>query len=116
MISYEVRKFFKLSPVTDMLINATAKLGKPVVHSDQGWQYRNRPYQQHLKNNGLPQSMSRKGNCLDNAVAEFFFGILKTEMYHNAEFKNADELIENIKEYIDYYHNKRLKLKLKGLR
>lgn len=102
-----------------MLINATAKLGKhdkPVVHSDQGWQYQNRLYQQHLKDNGLPQCRSRKGSCSDNAVTEYFFGILKTEMYHNAVFKNADELIENIKEYIDYYHNKRLKLKLKGLR
>ena len=47
--------------------------------------------------------MSRKGNCLDNAVAENFFGILKTEMYHNETFKDANELIENIKEYIDYY-------------
>ena len=59
--------------------------------------------------------MSRKGNCLDNAVAENFFGILKTEMYHNETFKDANELIESIKEYIDYYNNERIKLKLKGL-
>lgn len=59
--------------------------------------------------------MSRKGNCLDNAMAENFFGLLKTEMYHNEVFKNADELIETIKEYIDYYNHKRIKLKLKGL-
>ncbi|MFD3283793.1 transposase, partial [Alteromonas macleodii] len=72
-------------------------------------------YQNHLKQNGLLQSMSRKGNCLDNAVAENFFGILKTEMYHNKTFKDANELIENIKEYIDYYNNERIKLKLKGL-
>ncbi|QUX96314.1 hypothetical protein C0J08_13320 [Marinomonas sp. CT5] len=59
--------------------------------------------------------MSRKGNCLDNAVAENFFGILKTEMFHNEVFKNADDLIEQIKEYIDYYNNERIKQKLKGL-
>ena len=86
-----------------------------LIHSDQGWQYQNIQYQQHLKKHGLLQSMSRKGNCLDNAVAENFFGILKTEMYHNETFKDANELIENIKEYIDYYNNERIKLKLKGL-
>lgn len=118
IVSYEVSKSVKLSLVTDMLKKATAKLGlheTPIVHSDQGWQYQNRLYQQLLKEKGLKQSMSRKGNCLDNAVAENFFGILKTEMYQNEVFKNADELIETIKEYIDYYNNKRIKLKLKGL-
>lgn len=118
VVSYEVSKSVRLSLVTDMLKKATAKLGlheTPIVHSDQGWQYQNRQYQQQLKEKGLKQSMSRKGNCLDNAVAENFFGLLKTEMYHNEVFKSADELIETIKEYIDYYNNKRIKLKLKGL-
>jgi len=118
VVSYEVRKSVRLSLVTDMLKKATAKLGlheTPIVHSDQGWQYQNRQYQQQLKEKGLKQSMSRKGNCLDNAVAENFFGLLKTEMYHNEVFESADELIETIKEYIDYYNNKRIKLKLKGL-
>jgi putative transposase len=118
VVSYEVRTSVTLPLVTDMLKAATAKLlkhEKPLVHSDQGWQYQNQQYQQHLKENGLTQSMSRKGNCLDNAVAENFFGILKTEMYHNETFKDANELIANIKEYIDYYNNERIKLKLKGL-
>jgi putative transposase len=118
VVSYEVRTSVRLSLVTDMLKKATAKLGlheTPIVHSDQGWQYQNRQYQQQLKEKGLKQSMSRKGNCLDNAVAENFFGLLKTEMYHNEVFKSADELIETIKEYIDYYNNKRIQLKLKGL-
>jgi putative transposase len=118
VVSYEVSKSVRLSLVTDMLKKATAKLGlheTPIVHSDQGWQYQNWQYQQQLKEKGLKQSMSRKGNCLDNAVAENFFGLLKTEMYHNEVFKSADELIETIKEYIDYYNNKRMKLKLKGL-
>lgn len=118
VVSYEVRKTVTLPLVTDMLKSATNKLKKgekPIVHSDQGWQYQNRAYQNHLRDKGLSQSMSRKGNCLDNAVAENFFGILKTEMYHNEVFKNADELIAKIREYIDYYNNKRIKLKLKGL-
>ncbi len=118
VVSYKVSKSVKLSLVMDMLMGATAKLRKhekPIVHSDQGWQYQNKRYQQQLKDRGLLQSMSRKGNCLDNAVAENFFGILKTEMYHNEVFENADELIESIKAYIDYYNNKRIKLKLKGL-
>ncbi|SIT12809.1 putative transposase [Neptunomonas antarctica] len=118
VVSYEVRQSVKLALVTDMLKSATAKLTKhekPVVHSDQGWQYQNKIYQQHLKDKGLQQSMSRKGNCLDNAIAENFFGILKTEMYHNEVFKSADDLMEKIKEYIEYYNNKRIKLKLKGL-
>ncbi|WP_412727594.1 IS3 family transposase [Alteromonas sp. D210916BOD_24] len=118
VVSYEVRTSVTLPLVTDMLKAATSKLKqdeKPLIHSDQGWQYQNKQYQNHLRENGLRQSMSRKGNCLDNAVAENFFGILKTEMYHNETFKDADELIENIKEYIDYYNNERIKLKLKGL-
>jgi putative transposase len=118
VVSYEVRQSVKLSLVTDMLKSAINKLGqheKPIVHSDQGWQYQNKQYQQQLREKGLTQSMSRKGNCLDNAVAENFFGILKTEMFHNEVFKNADDLIEQIKEYIDYYNNERIKQKLKGL-
>lgn len=118
VVSYEVRKSAALPLVTDMIKKAIKKLKKhenPIVHSDQGWQYQNKAYQNHLKKKGLAQSMSRKGNCLDNAVAENFFGILKTEMYHNEVFQSADELIERIKEYIDYYNNERIKLKLKGL-
>ncbi|WP_039988043.1 IS3 family transposase, partial [Paraglaciecola mesophila] len=118
VVSYEVRTSVALPLVTDMLKAATSKLQqheKPLIHSDQGWQYQNKQYQQHLKENGLLQSMSRKANCLDNAVAENFFGLLKTEMYHNETFKDANELIENIEEYIDYYNNERIKLKLKGL-
>lgn len=118
VVSYEVRKSTTLPLVTGMLKKAIETLRhdeKPIVHSDQGWHYQNKQYQNFLQKRGLRQSMSRKGNCLDNAVAENFFGILKTEMYHNEVFKSADELIENIKEYIHYYNTKRIKLKLKGL-
>jgi len=59
--------------------------------------------------------MSRKGNCLDNAVIENFFGILKTEMFYGNKFDSAEQLIEEIENYIDYYNNRRIKAKLKGL-
>ena len=118
VISYEVRKSVALPLVTNMLKTATARL-KPneqqIVHSVQGWQYQNKQYQKNLKERELQQSMSRKGNCLDNAVAENFFGILKSEMDHNETFKDVNDLIENIKEYIHYYNSELIKLKLKGM-
>ena len=74
-----------------------------------------KPYQKRLKDKGIVQSMSRKGNCLDNSVMENFFGLLKSEMYYRHKFDSTDELMAAIKEYIDYYNNKRIKEKLKGL-
>lgn len=104
--------------VKDMLSDALEKLkrnDKPVVHSDQGWQYQMSHYRKQLTDNGLTQSMSRKGNCLDNASMESFFGILKSECFHGAEFKSIDELEQTVKEYIHYYNHERIKVKLKGL-
>ncbi|MGR5154735.1 IS3 family transposase, partial [Photobacterium swingsii] len=118
VVAYKVAKNARLPLVTDMLTEALSKLdrsSKPVIHSDQGWQYRHRSYQKKVVDSGLTQSMSRKGNCLDNAVAENFFALLKTEMYHNQSFKDANDLIEQIEEYIEYYNTKRIKAKLKGL-
>ena len=118
VVAYRVAQNACLPLVTDMLTEAISKLkpnSKPIIHSDQGWQYRHRQYQKKVAESGLTQSMSRKGNCLDNAVAENFFALLKTEMYHNQSFEDADALIEQIKEYIEYYNTKRIKVKLKGL-
>jgi len=72
-------------------------------------------YQQQLKQHGLIQSMSRKGNCLDNAVIESFFGILKSECFHGEKFQSIDELEKTIREYIHYYNHERIKVKLQGL-
>lgn len=72
-------------------------------------------YQQQVKQQGLIQSMSRKGNCLDNAAMESFFGILKSECFHGEHFKSVDELEQKMKEYIHYYNHERIKVKLKGL-
>ncbi len=88
-----------------------------IFHSDQGWQYQMQPWHKALKDKGIIQSMSRKGNCLDNAPIENFFGKLKNEMFygHEYEFKTLDQLKEAIEEYIEYYNTKRIKVKLKGL-
>ncbi|WP_368666850.1 IS3 family transposase [Xenorhabdus sp. PB62.4] len=118
VIAYNVAKKASLPLVTEMLKEALDKLeahAKPLIHSDQGWPYRHRAYQKQLADKDIKQSMSRKGNCLDNAMAENFFALLKTEMYHRQHFKDADELIEKIEEYIEYYNTKRIKVKLKGL-
>ena len=68
-----------------------------------------------FKENKIFQSMSRKGNCYDNSVMENFFGLLKTEMYYKHKFASAEHLMREIEEYIDYYNNRRIKCKLKGL-
>ncbi|MCG9730722.1 IS3 family transposase [Shewanella sp. Isolate13] len=118
VVSYEIGNSPRLNLVTDTLnkaINQLAWHERPLIHSDQGWQYQHQLTRKIIAENRLTQSMSRKGNCLDNAVAENFFGILKTEMYHGYEYKSATELVNAIKEYIEYYNHKRIKLKLKGL-
>ena len=96
--------------------NKNNNLDGLIFHSDQGWQYQHQSYQQRLKNNGIRQSMSRKGNSMDNGMMENFFGILKTEMFYDQEsnYKTLDDLIKAIDDYI-YYNYDRIKVKLKGL-
>lgn len=118
VISYEIGTSPRLNLVTDPLKRAIEKLEwyeRPLIHSDQGWQYQHQMTRKVLAESNLEQSMSRKGNCLDNAVAENFFGILKSEMYHGYKYNSVAELVNAIKEYIEYYNHKRIKLKLKGL-
>ncbi len=81
-------------------------------HSDQGWAYQMKTYSNTLKDNRIFQSMSRKGNCLDNSVMENFFGILKQEMYYGNTFYSFDELKTEIENYIYYYNNRRAKKSL----
>lgn len=59
--------------------------------------------------------MSRKGNCLDNALIENFFWVLKLELFYFEKFKSIENFRENVDEYIDYYNNRRIKAKIKGL-
>ncbi|HEU1969412.1 TPA: IS3 family transposase, partial [Streptococcus pneumoniae] len=88
-----------------------------ILHSDQGWQYRHDSYHRFLESKGVQASMSRKGNSQDNGMMESFFGILKSEMFYGYEktFKSLNQLEQAIVDYIDYYNNKRIKVKLKGL-
>ena len=86
-----------------------------IFHSEQGWQYQMAQYHSILKDKGRIQSMSRKGNCLDNSLAENFFGLLKSELFYMKEYQTIEELEKDIIEYIDYYNNKRIKGKLKGM-
>ena len=88
-----------------------------ILHSDQGWQYQHQYYHRFLEDKGIQPSMSRKGNSPDNGMMESFFGILKSEMFYGYEksFKSLEQLEQAIVDYIDYYNNKRIKVKLKGL-
>ena len=104
--------------VTSMLDKAVAKISdgtKLILHSDQGWQYQHKQYQRMLSDKGIRQSMSRKGNCLDNAVMENFFGLLKSELLYLMDFESMDHFKRELIEYLDYYNNHRIKAKLKGL-
>ena len=88
---------------------------RTTIHSDQGWQYQHHKWVKTLKKNKIFQSMSRKGNCLDNSPMENFFGILKQEMYYGKTFKTYEELKVAIETYIHYYNHKRIKTKLAGM-
>jgi transposase InsO family protein len=68
-----------------------------------------------LKSKGIRQSMSRKGNCLDNAVMENFFGLLKSELLYLQDFDSIEHFKTELINYMDYYNNRRIKVKLKGL-
>ena len=119
IISYNISKSPTLEQINDMLNKAfkDKNLEGLILHSDQGWQYQHESYQQRLKNKRIKQSMSRKGNSMDNGMMENFFGLLKTEMFYEQEenYKTIDELILAIDDYINYYNYDRIKVKLKGL-
>lgn len=118
IISYNISKRPTFHQTINMLKKAFDRIPDDtqlILHSDQGWQYQMRRYQYLLKQKGIKQSMSRKGNCLDNAVMENFFGLLKTELLYLQKFDTIEQFIKELKAYIDYYNNKRIKVKLKGL-
>ena len=117
IISYNISRCPNLEQVYDMLDKAFAKfdnLDGLILHSDQGWQYQHLGYRQRLEKHHVIQSMSRKGNCLDNAMAENFFGIMKSELLYAEKFDSPEAFMKALHEYIDYYNNKRIKIRLKG--
>ena len=118
LVSYTISDRPVLGMVTSMLEKAFETIPDGtglILHSDQGWQYQHKLYQRMLRTKGIRQSMSRKGNCLDNAVAENFFGLLKSELLYLQKFQSMDHFKQELIDYLDYYNNRRIKAKLKGL-
>jgi transposase InsO family protein len=118
LVTYTIADRPSLWTATDMLSQAFEKLPDGtnlILHSDQGWQYQHKHYQKMLEAKGIRQSMSRKGNCLDNAVMENFFGLLKSELLYLQDFDSLEHFKAELIDYLDYYNNHRLKQKLKGL-
>ena len=96
-------------------LSRSERTAKLIVHSDQGWHYKMQPYRAMLARRGVKQSMSRKGNCFDNAAIESFFGTLKAEYFHLATLDSLEALEAGVHDYIHYYNHERIKLGLKGL-
>ena len=118
LVSYTISERPVLSMVTTMLEKAFEKIPDNtnlILHSDQGWQYQHKQYQRMLREKGIRQSMSRRGNCLDNAVIENFFGLLKSELLYLQDFESMEHFKRELIDYLDYYNNRRIKAKLKGL-
>ncbi|WP_152035181.1 IS3 family transposase [Streptococcus pneumoniae] len=119
IIAYNLSCSPNLEQVKTMLEQAFTEkyYANTILHSDQGWQYQHDFYHRFLESKGIQASMSRKGNSPDNGMMESFFGILKSEMFYGYEksFQSLKQLEQAIVDYIDYYNNKRIKVKLKGL-
>ena len=119
IIAYNLSTSPNLAQVKTMLEQSFTErhYENTILHSDQGWQYQHDSYHRFLESKGIQASMSRKGNSPDNGMMESFFGILKSEMFYGYEksFQSLKQLEQAIVDYIDYYNNKRIKVKLKGL-
>lgn len=118
IVSYSISTSPNLWQIREMLDGLFAKLpadASPVFHSNQGWQYQHAEYQRLLAEHNITQSMSRKGNCMDNGAMENFFGRLKVEMFYGEKFENVNVFIDELKRYIDYYNYERISMKLKGM-
>ena len=120
IISYDLSLSPNLEQIQRMLNNAFAQFPSVeglIFHSDQGWQYQHEYFRKTLKEHGVIQSMSRKGNCIDNCIMETFFGRLKNEMYYGYEkdYDSFEAFSKAIEEYISYYNNERIQKKTKWM-
>lgn len=113
IISYGISQTPSATSIMDALNEAIVATDdckyRRTFHSDRGWAYQMKSYGYALGENKIFQSMSRKGNCYDNAIMENFFGIMKQEMYYGAVYYSYDELREAIEKYIKYYNEQRIK-------
>ncbi len=118
IVAYEQSVRPTMEMVTSMMKKALATLRPgetPILHSDQGWHYQMPDFRKLLSDHNVVQSMSRKGNCLDNAAMESFFAVLKTESFHKQKFDSTAALRSMIDEYIQYYNTQRISTVLGGL-
>ena len=118
IVSYSISRSPNLWQIREMLDGLFQKLpaeARPIFHSDQGWQYQHAEYQRLLAEHNITQSMSRKGNCMDNGAMENFFGRLKVEMFYGENFESVNAFIDALNRYIYYYNNERISTKLKGM-
>ena len=118
IISYSISRSPNLKMAMQMLRSAFRKnkdLKGLILHSDQGWHYQHSSYQKMLKDKEIIQSMSRKGNCLDNAMMENFFGLMKNELLYINKFDSIEAFEMELRKYIWWYNNKRIKLRLNGM-
>ena len=118
IVTYTISVHPDLRMVSSMLRQAfkkVANLDGLLFHSDQGWHYQHVTYQRMLSERGVIQSLSRKGNCLDNSMMENFFGLMKTELLYLQEWNSIDQFKNELKKYIYYYNHKRIKLRLDGM-
>jgi putative transposase len=117
IVAFETAERPVFEMVGSMLRKALAKLKRherPMLHSDQGWQYQMPAYRRLLEERKMVQSMSRKGNCHDNAAMESFFAVLKSEFFYLNKFESIAELKAGLAKYIHYYNHDRIKMKLGG--
>ena len=118
IVAYSISQTPSFAQIKEMLNRLFAKMpltAKPLLHSDQGWQYQMKEFQELLKEHNITQSMSRKGNCLDNSVMENFFARLKTEMFFGESFSSVEDFKKKLEEYICYFNNGRVSLTLGGM-
>jgi len=117
IVSYTISDSPDLKMVMGMLDKAFKKRdiqGNLIFHSDQGWHYQHKKYQKALEDRNITQSMSRKGNCLDNAMMENFFGLMKNELLYLQDWNSVEQFKDALRKYIQYYNNDRIKLRLNG--
>lgn len=117
VVSWRIGKSPNMNMVLEMLFDVLPELNrhKPIIHTDQGFQYQNHRWHYLLNKTGCTQSMSRKGNCIDNSPAESFFGRLKTEFSDGSDFKYPKHFMRKLDEYIRWYNEGRIKGSLSGM-
>ncbi len=120
IVAYDISIHPNMRQIMNMMYQLKNKYGEhlkgSIIHSDQGWQYQQKWFQDFIQDNGMIQSMSRKGNCLDNSPTENFFGRLKEEVFYGQEwrYENIEQLREAIHKWIKYYNEERIVVALKN--